>query len=209
MIRKSTTWFALSWMTLVAVSGAQDAAPPAPAPAVNFTIVDARAEADKKQKILSLMLTSCNYGIYRLGEKRAPARFEALRDDLLGLKGEALRDKTLTVSRYNIYFNNSLALRGMMNMQFDGLFVDMLNERGMNCAHETIRDGWYSGSEVTGTNAPIIIDLEATLDGVAHQVRVVHSMAAQSMGAFKYPEEIADLAAARRKVAEALAAQLP
>ena len=44
---------------------------------------------------------------------------------------------------------------------------------------------------------------------MTRRVRVVHTMSVQTGGAFKWPEEIADLTAAKRKAAEALAAQIP
>jgi hypothetical protein len=189
---------------------ASEAAPAAAAVTpVSLTIQDQRDPKETKQKILSLMITSCDYGVYRLGEKKAPGRFEALRKDLLELKGAALAGKSFTISRYNIYFNNAIPLRGMTFSQFGGALFDMLKEKGVNCPKEKTGPGWFELSEVTGPFSPLIVDFDASLDGIAHHVRVVHTPSLAMFGSFKEPQEVAELTATMRKVAEDLAAQLP
>lgn len=205
MIRRHMTILASFLAFLPASAWAQGE----PAPVVeNFTVVDQRVDAEKKQKILSLIITSCDYGVYRLGDKKAPGRFDALHDDLARLKGAALAGKSLQVSRYNIYFNNAATLRGMVGAQYQGVLMDWLKEKGTHCPREKTSGGWFDASELTAPFPPLIVDLETTLDGVSRTVRVVHTPSLVTMGAFKKPEEQAEVTAAMRKAAEALAAQL-
>jgi hypothetical protein len=207
MIRGHTTWLVVSFAIHATVSTAQDT--PASAPAVNFTVADERAEPDKKQKMLSYAITSCDYGVQRLGDKKTPDRIGALHDDLVALKGAALEGKTLKVSRYHIYFNNSAVLRGMVYPQYTGLIPELMKEHGTNCPREKAGGGWFDLSELTGPYSPLILDVEANLDGVPHSVRVVFTPPRQLPGNFKKPEDATDLLAAMRKAAEALGGQLP
>jgi hypothetical protein len=55
---------------------------------------------------------------------------------------------------------------------------------------------------------PLILDLEVSLDGAVHGVRVVHSPPPELPGNWKKPADATDLAAAMRAAAEALAAQI-
>lgn len=63
-----------------------------------LNVVDARAAADKKSDILSLVITNCNYGIYQAGDdKIVPPRLDLLRDDLNARLGAKVDGKTHAV----------------------------------------------------------------------------------------------------------------
>lgn len=193
-------------IVLFATSAAWADESPAPP---GFTVLDARDPAQTKQKILSLSITSCDYAVQRLGEKKAPGRLDALRTDLAALAGDALGGKTLRVSRYDIFYNNQAILRGMVYPQFGGVIVEALKEHGVNCPIEKTHGGWFDPATLEHPHSPIIIELAATLDDKPLNVRIVHAPPEELPGNFKHPEEARELAAAMREAAAALATQIP
>jgi hypothetical protein len=206
MIRYRVACIVMPIIAFSSVTLAQDAT--APAAATSLVVVDGRAEPDKKQKMLSFIITSCDYAVQRLGDKKVPGRIAALQQDLAQIKGAALDGKTLTVSRYHIYFNNSAILRGMVYPQYTGVIPAMMKEKGVACPREKSGGGWFDVTELTAPFSPLILDIEASLDGAVHSVRVVHSPPRELPGNFKKPEDAADLAAAMRAAAEALASKI-
>jgi hypothetical protein len=194
---------------LVLAPGAVPAEDVAGTPAVNFTVADGRAEDDKKQKILSLMITSCSYAIQRVGDKKTPNRIDTLREDLVRIKGASLEGKTLNVSSYNIFFNNAAILRGMVYSQYGGIIPDLMKEKGAECPKEKMKGGWFDYAELTEPHSPLIVEMEASFDGQPHSVRVLYAPPRELPGNFKKPEDAQDLLVVMRKAAEALAAQLP
>lgn len=162
MIRASVIGF----LTLLATTSIAAESNEAPTPtAAGLTILDERSAADKKQKVLSAGITSCEYGVYRLDEKRAPGRFDALRIALESAKGAALADKALHVARYDIFFNNGARLRGTTYAPYGGLVIEAMKGMGVNCPKEKMRGGWFDGSEITTPHGPIIIEMSVALDG--------------------------------------------
>jgi hypothetical protein len=175
---------------------------------VNFKVVDSRAEDDKKQKMLSYSITSCSYGIQRLGDKKTPPRIDVLREDLVRIKGAALEGKTLDVSSYHIFFNNSATLRGVVYGSNPGLIADLMKTHGAECPREKMKGGWFDYVELTAPYSPLIVEMVASLDGQPHTVRVLYSLSRELPGNFKKPEDAQDLLVVMHKAAEALATQL-
>jgi hypothetical protein len=176
---------------------------------VNFTVIDERIESDKKQKTLSYLVTSCDYAVRRLGDKTAPNRVDALHDDLVRIKGAALEGKTLTVTQYNIYFNRNARMRGQVYSNYTGVVAGVMEKQGSNCPREKAGGGWFDAAELTGPFSPLVVDVKATLEGVPYNTRVVFTPAREVPGDFRTPEDVAILAAAMHKAAEAIAGQLP
>jgi len=201
---KKTIALGIVMVGLARITGAQEAAS-----AVGFSVADARAEGDKKQKILSLSITSCSYAIQRLGEKKAPGRIDALREDLAHAKGIALEGKKLEVSTYNIFFNNKAVLKGMVYAPHGGLVSDVMKEMGEECPREKMKGGWFDVTELQNPYSPLVVELEASLDGQAYPVRVVHAPAFELAGNFARPVDAAEVRAVMRMTADALAAKLP
>jgi hypothetical protein len=179
-----------------------------PATDGSFTVVDERPEADKKQKTYSLMITSCDYGVYRLADKKGPTRFDALHVDLAELRGAALAGKTLRVQRYDIHFNNAAWMRESVNSQFRGVIIDSLKSHGVGCPREKMKAGWFDPAELTAERAPLIVELTALLDDKPHDVRVVYTPTIAMWGRLTKPDELAEVRLAMRKAAEAFAATL-
>lgn len=198
-------------LTLLAATSFAAEPNPAPTPATaGVTILDERAAADKKRKLLSMGITSCEYGVYRLDEKRAPGRFDALSIALESSKGVALAGKTLHVARYDVYFSNGARLRDMTyRAHTGGVVTGAMIGLGANCPREKMKGGWFAASEVTTPHGPIIVEMTVSLDGATYESRSVHSSSIEMMGGFKSPEEKAEMSAALKSAADALAAKLP
>jgi hypothetical protein len=180
-----------------------------PAPGTALNVVDERPEEDKKQKTYSLMITNCDYGVYRLADgKKGPNRFDVLRTNLTELKGAALDGKTLHVPRFDIHFNNAIWMRESAGSLVGGALLESLKKRGVDCPREKMKAGWFEGSELTAERAPVIVEIKATLDDVSHEVRVVYTPSIAMWGRLTKPEELAEVNAAIRKASEALAAKL-
>ena len=72
----------------------------------NFELVDKRDESQKKAEIMSLSVTNCWYGIYRLGDDQiVPDRMAILSKELEDNIGRKLEGKKVIVYKFEI-FNN-------------------------------------------------------------------------------------------------------
>jgi hypothetical protein len=184
---------------------------PAPPP---FELVDARPAKEKKNDHLSLLITSCDYGVYQLGDKRAPRRFELLQAHLAQHAAEKLQGKTLRVPHYFIYVNNlpwarAMVARGTWKNSNPGVGEEILRY-GETCPRSTSKGGWFDPAELTRLSPPIVIELTAEIDGARIDVRVLHETLSQlPVYGFYKPEEIALLEAAMDKAAAALVTKLP
>ena len=153
------------------------------ATATTFKFVDARPSEQKAMgnSQLSYWITSCSYGIHRLGDaKGSPRKLDLLRADLEKSLGGTLNDKTLTVSSYALYLNSGSVMRGTALFAGFGAIGGLLGaflkpEMGSRCSREDTPEGWYSASEVSSNASPLIVQLTATLDGKSYSVRVVQT----------------------------------
>jgi hypothetical protein len=190
-------------------ASAQDAALAAPADTSTLIVLDERPESEKKGKSLSSMITSCNYGVRRIGDKNAPTRFALLRTELAAAAGAALDGKTLHVPRFDIFINYSIGLRRSTSAMYGGgLLSDALIEHGANCPREKMEGGWFEAAELTTRHPPVIIEMRVVVDGQTYDVRAVHSPDKVIDGKFLKPAEAPDLVAALRKAAQVLVTQL-
>ncbi len=141
--------------------------------AANFTVTDARPDSDKTQEILSLWVTSCKYGIYRMADNRTnPPRIVLLRHDLEASLGNLLRDRTLVVHGYRMYMNKRAPLRNTVNGSFTGVVPGMLAQAGEGCTKEETGEGWYDTSETTSSSA-LIVEIQASMNSKDYEIRSV------------------------------------
>jgi hypothetical protein len=173
-------------------------------------VVDQRPADELKTSWLSLMITSCEYGIRRVAdEKGAPSRLDGLRADLEAALGAPLAGKTITVTRYGSYFNTGAYNRGVTYSKFGGLIPDLMSTMGSKCAREDTKAGWYQGSEVTNISSPIIVELTASVDGKSYETRSVYSPETELNPFFSKDKNApAALGAALKKANAALIAQI-
>ncbi|MGW8157403.1 MAG: hypothetical protein ACWGKN_02600 [Desulfoprunum sp.] len=84
----------------------------APPQAVSCSIIDSRPEQEKKGEVLSMLVSSSNYGIYRIGDSQLiPDRITFLKDKLEAAPGGKLQGKAVTVTHFEILNNLQKHLR--------------------------------------------------------------------------------------------------
>lgn len=162
--------------------------------AIDLRIVDSRPEKEKSSELMSLLITSCDYGIRRLGdETTVPPRMVLLRNDLVRSLGVAAHGKVLTVSHYTIHYNNAAALRGSIYGPGVGLVAAAMQSMGSNCPREKTAEGWYAASELNSPHSPLIVEIVASIDGQQHTVRSIYAPPREFGGRFGEPDAAREL----------------
>ena len=143
---------------------------------IDLKIIDSRPADDKESEWLSLIVTSCDYGIRRWGDETTiPPKLTLLRRDLEDTLNNQLSNATITVSKYAIFFNGSAGLRHTVYSGSIGIVPAIMESMGSNCSKEETTGGWYAASEVTNSHSPIVIEIEAAFEGKNYNVRTVYS----------------------------------
>jgi hypothetical protein len=147
-----------------------------PSATVPFEIVDQRPTKERLKRHISLLITSCNYGVLQAGDKSmVPDRMTLLRDELNAALGPQLANKKLIVSHYTAVYNWANVLRGQVYRSNPGLIGEIMKPMGARCKREEMEAGWYEPNDVTTPYSPFIVELTVSVDGKTHEVRVVHS----------------------------------
>lgn len=162
-------------------------------------IADARPEKEKSSELLSFAVTSCDYGIRRLGDEvTVPSRLAIMQSDLVRSLGPAVYGKNMTVSHYTIHYNNGASQRrGASSAAGVSIAAALIGSAmqgiGSDCAKEKTTEGWYSASELNRPHSPIIIEIEAEISGNVHAVRSVYAPPREFGGRFGEPEAAHEL----------------
>jgi hypothetical protein len=181
-----------------------------PARTTTLEIVDSRPAEERlpKTKTLSLLITACNYGVDQVGEKDiVPDRLTLMKDSLAQQLGGSIDGKKLVISRYGVHINRAHALRNSTYGGDTGLVAAVMRGMGANCPREKMKAGWYEPNDITTPYSPIIVEINADLDGVAYTVRSVYSPDSEYWALGK-PEAAPSLFAALDKAHQALAIEL-
>ena len=180
-----------------------------PATAAPFTIVDSRPAPEREAKIISLLITSCNYGVRQIGDKNmVPDRVTLLSEDLNAAMGQELAGRSLVLNHYGVHFNHAEVLRNGAAKANPGLITSALKGVGSRCKREEMTAGWYEPDDVTTPYSPFIVEVTLTVDGKAHSVRSVYSPDKEVIPAWGDPESAAALFAAMKKANEKVIASL-
>ena len=148
-----------------------------------FKISDARPKKVKESEWLSLMITSCEYGIRRIGDTDSvPNKMEILERDLAEFAPDLLAGKSIQINHYTLHLNRALALRGQMNSMYGGVIAkSMIN---VGCKKDEVSAGWYEATDVSNVNSPIIVDLAANVDSKPVKLHFVYSPVVELTGGF-------------------------
>jgi hypothetical protein len=130
-----------------------------------------------------------------------------LRQELSERLGALAQGQTVTVNRYVIFHNRREATRGSVFAGKSGLIPSAFKAAGDSCPEEKTTGGWFDPAETTTPFSPIIVQIEATMDGRTRSVRTVYSPSEELYG-FGEPAASEALFAAMRKATEALAQEL-
>ncbi len=145
---------------------------------------DARHPLQKDSAIESLMVTSCAYGIYRIGDEEfTPDRVAVLRSDLDRALGAALAGKTVVLRNYTIHLNRAEALRKGVASSQKGLVAGLMNDTSVHgCKADDLRGG-FTGKERTTPYSPLVVVIDVEVDGKQIHARWVESPAKELGGA--------------------------
>jgi hypothetical protein len=161
-------------------SAAQTPASPAEAPPA-MAVTDARPKPEITE-FLGFFSTDCGTGIRRLGEEKTSSpRLAVLQHDLREALGNKYAGSQLLVSKYSIFNNMSHQIQAS-NPGANDLVGRFLVAQ--NCTKKETTDGWFSADEITNTNPPVIVEIEASLNGKSVSARVVYSPPEDIMGAW-------------------------
>lgn len=156
-------------------------APPANSQKLRFVLEDRRPPKDLKGGYLSLLATSCNYGVRRVAETvTVPGKLAALGADLQELAGDRLAGKTVVVTSYALFQNQSREMRdlakrssGLGTLGLAPLLGNSIVESGAGCPQSEMEGGWYPGQGSAPLYSPYVLELGLSIDGKAYSTRVV------------------------------------
>ncbi|WP_156405428.1 hypothetical protein [Sphingomonas sp. Root710] len=169
----------MNWQNLTALAvcvinvGMVAAAPP-----TSFIFSDNRIAGEDRPRTLSLLITSCQYGIRVLSDEgRSRDRITALKTALAEELGTALDGHTLNILSYQIYFNNAAVAANSAAGVVGGVAGALLTKDSTHakCSHEKTPEGWFEAAETTNGNTPFVIQIRAQFDEVLVETRSVYS----------------------------------
>jgi len=137
-----------------------------PVAADKFTIVDQRNVERKKSKILSLNISNCAYGIYRIGDTQLqPERMVYLNERLSAALADRDLPAQIVVPRFDVYLNRQVYVREFAGaVSPAGLVGDIVIDRA--CKTKYGDEAGYSADEnPTGLDAGIThlaVDINGT-----------------------------------------------
>ncbi len=125
----------------------------------SFELIDKRDDKQKQAEIMSLSITNCWYGIYRLGDNQiTPSRLTVLSNKLEENLGSKLSGKEIVVKRFEVYNNVQSAMRGSFSSNFAtyGLLGAAIIENGC--------EGGYALKGNPDNLPAVIVNLELIVD---------------------------------------------
>ncbi len=169
----------LAGLTIAAASPAGAA----PGDAASFTILDQRPAKEKKDRLWSVWIWNCNFGVFNIGdrgigdEKLAQDRIGDLRRHLEARLGERLAGRTLALAAYRIIVNGNARAKAFSGRGLG--VVEAVTGDGTTkkakCSREDMAAGWFDMSEIANANSPMIVEIAGALDGRPVSGRAVRS----------------------------------
>jgi len=153
----------------------------APGDGASFALVDQRPAKEKKDRLWSVWIWNCNFGVYNIGdrgigdEKLAQDRLGDLRRYLEARLGDRLAGRTLALGTYRIILNGNARAKAYST---SGTILETSGKtHKAKCSKEDMAAGWFDMSELTNANSPMIVEIAGTLDGRPVSGRAVRSPA--------------------------------
>lgn len=152
-------------------------------------IEDRRPPEERKDRMLSVWIWSCDYGILNIGDGGiGDQRYGAdrIKQLAVAMKNALKLDEnhTILIKKYAIFIN------GKAYQKSDSLKVAMGGgalvpaiasgkAKGEKCVAEKMKGGWYKPNEITNEFSPIVVEISVELDGKLIEVRKVRSPSRQ------------------------------
>jgi hypothetical protein len=150
-----------------------------------FRVTDQRAVISRKNRLNSVWIWSCDFGVLSLGEDGAGSekvgsnRIPAL-ETLLRERAGELAGGNVEITRYWISFNGNAKMKGDSWGQALGggalsTIVSDGKSRKASCVPEKMKSGWFGPGEITTPHTPLVVEIEGSFKGQRVSVRSVHS----------------------------------
>lgn len=144
-------------------------------PDLNINLVDSRDAKSKTTETLSRWITSCKYGIDRLGDDKLNFnRISYFSRLLLQTPGVELEGKTIEFKVFNIYKNTQAILRHGVYGANRGLVSSVM---GKSSCHAT-KDmpGGYDPEENPKGSNVLALNIEVLVDAVQYEIREIQDV---------------------------------
>jgi len=134
----------------------------------SFKLIDNRPESEKDSEILSISVTNCAYGIYRIGDTdTTPDRITYLKNELQQHRSKSLKGLKVKVKGFTIHKNLQMHLR-QANI-FRGLLTS-----SFECNAKENEPGGFSSKENPASLPAAVIEIELEIAGRSKNYRIVH-----------------------------------
>ncbi|RXJ74866.1 hypothetical protein CS022_01290 [Veronia nyctiphanis] len=154
-------------------------------------INDERERDSLKGEFLSNLITSCDYGVERLGEdKIEPLRLEILNDLLSNKYSQTFSGEIISVFEFDIYSNRAVVFRHIAygSAGVEGELMRLAVEPFFNDCPLESSIGAYTKEEASTPYSPIIIWFDVQHNGQRVKTRTVYSPEEEFMGQYHSPE---------------------
>jgi hypothetical protein len=155
-----------------------------PANLLGFALVDARPDEELKTVDYRTKTRSCMMGLIvpgDLGRGKESPRLERLKLQFAERLGPRLQGKAVSIRRYTLTYDDSKAARkrarsflaGAIAGPVAALAVAGSTDKSLphpNCSHEKMKTGWYDVKELKYSTQPLVVEIEATLDGKIYHI---------------------------------------
>lgn len=163
-------------LILLAVSGCALVTPLPYDPAIkaDFTLTDARNPTDKTKEMLSLNISSCQYGILRQADERTnPPRMEYLRNTLAKAHLPQLSGKEIIVRKFTVYENGQVGTRNTAVGASGGGLLGYAIASAIVPSSCTVPldQGGYTPEENPNRDGIVVLELVLSIDGKDYPVR--------------------------------------
>lgn len=177
-----------------------------------LSLTDARPAKDKLFSMHSLWISSCNYGVYTVGEPAAAHPvMDTLRADVLAVPSLQGSSHDMRVDHYVVYFNLARKLKGMaVGVAVGGIIGGAIGDsmadarKGSKCPAEKMDGGWYGPGELTTPHSPLIVEISGALDGKPFHSRTLYSPTTELAPKIRKPSEVVEFEAALHRANHAL-----
>jgi hypothetical protein len=130
-----------------------------------LSIVDERPPQDRADRVYSLTIGTCNFGVRRFGDSTLlPDRVARLERALTEAFGERLAANPIRVIRYDIHANSAVEY-GAVAAAAASVYgpTSYSTYQAPVCPREEMTAGWFDRADLVNSNSPMIVDIEVVI----------------------------------------------
>ncbi len=160
---------------------------------IEIHLVDKVPSKQTKKKTMSLMITSCKYASYQIGDKQLlETRMRMLQKHLSNELDSNMNGKTFVVKNFTIHVNATKNIKGAVQDTQVGIGAEIIKSMDkikVGCSGDDFFGG-YTLDEVPEGNTwnPLIVVIDVEVDGELYHSRTVNIPTVNFKASTKYPE---------------------